>query len=207
MSYVHWLIGISVVFVVLERVFPWRKGQPALRRGWLRDVAFVALNGHFFSLWTAGLTGAVAVATTSSLQSLGLRLEGSPLSGWPLWAQFLAFLVLADFLQWCIHNLLHRVPWLWAFHKVHHSVTTMDWLGNWRFHWVEILVYRSLQWLPLAWLDASPQATFAAVVVATCWVAWPACSAVVANWPEAILTVLAVSMTCPMSWRRLVTIW
>ena len=88
---------------------------------------------------------------------------------WPFLAQFVAFLVLADFLQWCIHNLLHRVPWLWTFHKVHHSITTMDWIGNWRFHWVEIVVYKSLQWLPLAWLDASPEAVFAVAVVTTVW--------------------------------------
>jgi hypothetical protein len=46
----------------------------------------------------------------------------------------------------------------WTFHKVHHSITTMDWIGNWRFHWIEIVVYKSLQWLPLAWLNASPEA-------------------------------------------------
>jgi sterol desaturase/sphingolipid hydroxylase (fatty acid hydroxylase superfamily) len=45
----------------------------------------------------------------------------------------------------------------------------MDWIGNWRFHWMEILVYKSLQWLPLAWLDASPQAVFAVAVATTVW--------------------------------------
>jgi sterol desaturase/sphingolipid hydroxylase (fatty acid hydroxylase superfamily) len=45
----------------------------------------------------------------------------------------------------------------------------MDWIGNWRFHWAEILVYKSLQWLPLAWLGASPQAAFAVAVVTTVW--------------------------------------
>ena len=72
-----------------------------------------------------------------------MSLQGSPIHAWPFLAQFAAFLVLADFLQWCIHNLLHRVPWLWTFHKVHHSITTMDWIGNWHFHWMEIVVYKS----------------------------------------------------------------
>jgi hypothetical protein len=45
----------------------------------------------------------------------------------------------------------------------------MDWIGNWRFHWMEIFVYKSLQWLPLAWLGASPQAVFAVAVVTTVW--------------------------------------
>jgi len=169
MSYLHWLLGISAVFVVLERLFPWRKEQRVLRPGGLRDLGFLALNGHFFSLWTAALTGAAAIVATRALHSLGLQLEGSPVPRWPFLAQSLVFLVLADFLQWCIHNLLHRVPWLWTFHKVHHSISTMDWIGNWRFHWMEIAVYKSLQWLPLAWLDASPEAVFAVAVVTTIW--------------------------------------
>jgi sterol desaturase/sphingolipid hydroxylase (fatty acid hydroxylase superfamily) len=169
MSYVSWLVATCAAFVVLERLFPWRENQPLWRAGWLRDAGFVALNGHFFSLLTAGLTGAVAAGTTRGIQSLGVRLESSPVVEWPFALQFVVFLVLADFLQWCIHNLLHRVPWLWTFHKVHHSITTMDWIGNWRFHWMEILVYKSLQWLPLAWLGASPAAVFAVAIVTTVW--------------------------------------
>jgi sterol desaturase/sphingolipid hydroxylase (fatty acid hydroxylase superfamily) len=98
-----------------------------------------------------------------------VRLDSSPVAGWPLLAQVAVFLVLADFLQWCIHNLLHRVPWLWTFHKVHHSIDTMDWIGNFRFHWMEIVVYKALQWLPLAWLNASSEAVLAVAVVTTIW--------------------------------------
>lgn len=168
-SYLHWLLATSIVFLMLERWFPWRKAQRRPRSGWLRDLGFLALNGHVFSLVTAGVTGAVAAAATRVVHGVGLALEGSPVSQWPFVAQFLVFLVLADFLQWCIHNLLHRVPWLWAFHKVHHSITTMDWIGNWRFHWMEIFVYKSLQWLPLALLGASPEAVFAVAVATTVW--------------------------------------
>lgn len=169
LAYVHWLLLISAAFVLLERLFPWRKAQPLLRRGWLRDLGFLALNGHFFSLWTASLSGALALAATRTLQDLGLRLGGSPVPRWPLLVQLVVLLVAADFLQWCVHNLLHRVPWLWAFHKVHHSIATMDWIGNFRFHWMEIVVYKAVQWLPLAWLDASPAAALAVAVVTTVW--------------------------------------
>jgi len=169
MSYLTWLIGTSALFFVLERFWPWRREQQSLRPGVRRDLGFLAVNGHLFSLLAAGVTGAIALAATSALQAMGLRLGHSPIREWPIIAQFCAFLVLSDFLQWCIHNLLHRVPWLWTFHKVHHSITTMDWIGNWHFHWMEIVVYRCLQWLPLAWLDAAPEATFAVAVVSTIW--------------------------------------
>ena len=83
--------------------------------------------------------------------------------------QFAVALVVCDLGQWCVHNLLHRVPWLWTFHKVHHSIEEMDWLGNWRFHWMESVVYKSLLWLPLALLGASPEAAFAVAVFSTFW--------------------------------------
>lgn len=169
MTYWPWLVAISLAFLLLERLFPWRKDQPLLRPGSLGDLGFLALNGHFFSLWTGALSGALAAGATSALRSWGLGLDGSPVPRWPLLTQIVVFLVFADLLQWGVHNLLHRVPWLWTFHQVHHSITTMDWIGNWRFHWMEILVYKSLQWLPLAWLDASPVAVFTVALVTTIW--------------------------------------
>jgi sterol desaturase/sphingolipid hydroxylase (fatty acid hydroxylase superfamily) len=169
MSYAAWLVAITLLFVVLERLWPWRPGQRLLRPGWLRDAGFLALNGHFFSLWTAGLTGGAAALATRALDRLGLAPGEPAIASWSFAAQFLTLLVTADFLQWCVHNLLHRVPVLWSFHKVHHSIATMDFVGNFRFHWAEILVYKSVQWLPLSLLGASPEAVLWVAVFGTIW--------------------------------------
>ena len=168
-SYLHWLVGISLLFVVLERLFPWRRGQALLRSGWLRDLGFLAINGHLFSLLTAGVNGWLALEATRWLQRAGLRLDESPVPGWPLWAQVVVFFLLSDFLQWSVHNALHRVPVLWTFHKVHHAITTMDFVGNFRFHWTEIVVYKTAQWLPLALLGAPGKAVFWVAVFSTFW--------------------------------------
>ena len=50
LSYLHWLVAISLLFVVLERLLPWRRGQALLRPGWPRDLGFLAINGHLFAL-------------------------------------------------------------------------------------------------------------------------------------------------------------
>ena len=76
-------------------------------------------------------------------------------------------LVGLDLLQWCIHNLLHRVPFLWQFHKVHHSIVDLDWIGNFRFHWVEAVFYRVLQYVPLGLMGFSPDVLMAHAVVGT----------------------------------------
>ena len=66
-----------------------------------------------------------------------------------------------------IHNLLHKVSFLWAFHKLHHSIEALDWIGNFRFHWMEVIVYRTLNYLPLVALRVGGQVTLWMAIVAT----------------------------------------
>jgi sterol desaturase/sphingolipid hydroxylase (fatty acid hydroxylase superfamily) len=82
------------------------------------------------------------------------------MSAKPYWLQFVILLPAFDFLQWSVHNTLHRIPFLWRFHKVHHSVVDMDWIGNWRFHWGEIVVYRAAMYIPTAILGFAPAVLF-----------------------------------------------
>jgi sterol desaturase/sphingolipid hydroxylase (fatty acid hydroxylase superfamily) len=53
----------------------------------------------------------------------------------------LATLALTDFASFLVHWLQHKVPLLWAFHKVHHSAPVMHPLSNYREHWVDNLFY------------------------------------------------------------------
>jgi sterol desaturase/sphingolipid hydroxylase (fatty acid hydroxylase superfamily) len=58
--------------------------------------------------------------------------------------------VIRDFIQWWTHRLLHQFDFLWEFHKVHHSVQQMGFAAHLRYHWMETVVYRSIEYLPLA---------------------------------------------------------
>ncbi|MDP2311983.1 MAG: sterol desaturase family protein [Pseudomonadota bacterium] len=148
------LAAISAAVALLERLVPARPSQPALRQGLWSDVAYLVFNGHFLGVGLALL----AAWTLDPL--LGARFDLHLASGWPLWLQAVVATVLLDFAQWTIHNLLHRVPWLWEFHKVHHSVRDgeMDWIVSFRFHWVEVVVYKTLQYLPLALMGFAGEA-------------------------------------------------
>ncbi len=170
MSYWPWLAGISLLFVGLERLVPARGKQRVLRPQLGNDLFYLAFNGHLYALLTGGLTAAIAMRTRLLLGPLlPFAEEGSALAQLPFAAQFAAYLAVSDFLQWCVHNLLHRVPLLWQFHKVHHSVHAMDWAANFRFHWIELVVYRSLLYVPLTLLGGDAEPLFAVVVFATLW--------------------------------------
>ena len=55
----------------------------------------------------------------------------------------------ADFVQWNTHRLLHAVPRLWEFHKVHHSVEEMGFAAHLRYHWMETIVYKAALFIPM----------------------------------------------------------
>jgi sterol desaturase/sphingolipid hydroxylase (fatty acid hydroxylase superfamily) len=42
------------------------------------------------------------------------------------------------------------VPLLWKFHQIHHSVKEMGFAAHLRFHWMESILYKTAQYIPLA---------------------------------------------------------
>jgi len=151
-NYFWWLLGISLVVWGLEIAFPWRKNQAAIRVDFWLDGFYMFFNFFIFSLIGYNAVSNVAAeAFTDVLAGFGIEnLVAIQVASWPVWAQFALMFVLADFMQWNIHRLLHYSPWLWEFHKVHHSVEQLGFAACLRFHWMETVIYKSLQYIPLA---------------------------------------------------------
>ena len=151
-NYFWWLLGISVGVWGLELVFPWRKNQAVIREDFWLDGFYMFFNFFLFSLIGYNAVSNVAVEAFSDF--LGLfnieNLVAIQVASWPSWSQYLLLFVVADFIQWNVHRMLHHSPWLWEFHKVHHSVEEMGFAAHLRYHWMETVVYKSVQYIPLA---------------------------------------------------------
>jgi sterol desaturase/sphingolipid hydroxylase (fatty acid hydroxylase superfamily) len=152
-NFFYWLIGISIVVYALEMVFPWRKKQAAIRKDFWLDTFYMFFNVFLFSLIGYGALSDVFVKLFNDFLAnvFGItNLVAVRVSTWPAWAQLLTLFIVRDFVQWNTHRLLHRVPVLWQFHKVHHSVEEMGYAAHLRYHFVETLVYRTIEYVPLA---------------------------------------------------------
>jgi sterol desaturase/sphingolipid hydroxylase (fatty acid hydroxylase superfamily) len=88
---------------------------------WLIFQGSVLFGGLHFSAWiTAGLQQAFPLEAP--------------------WVLFAGLLFLAIELgYWFGHYLMHVTPWLWEFHKVHHSAEVLTPLSEWRQHPVELI--------------------------------------------------------------------
>lgn len=154
-NYFYWLIGVSLFFFVIEICSPWRKKQAVLRKDFWLDFFYMFFN--FFIFWLIIYNAASNVGLNffngifEGVTGINLP-ENNPMYNLPQWSVLLLGFLIRDFVQWWIHRLLHRVPFLWEFHKVHHSVEEMGFAAHLRFHWMEIIVYRTLEYIPLALL-------------------------------------------------------
>lgn len=167
--YLFWLFLISALCFVLERFFPWRLGQKADRDEIWQDFFWLIFNGHIF-----GILFAIGYNTINGgIDSLYSRIFGnlptnvSLLSESSFVVQFVAVLFIGDFIEWAVHYSLHRFLPLWKFHRMHHSIKTMDWIGNFRFHWFESIYYNTIKYLPLALLGIGGPVLLTAGVFST----------------------------------------
>ncbi|MEH0154566.1 sterol desaturase family protein [Limibacter armeniacum] len=151
-NYFYWLIGLSVFVFGLELIRPWRKNQPKFRKDFWLDAFYMLFNFFLFSLVIYNATSDVVVQFFNDFLGIfGIKnLVAINLQSLPLWAVWLIGFFIRDFIQWWTHRLLHTVPWLWEFHKVHHSVKEMGFAAHLRFHWMETVVYRTIEYIPLA---------------------------------------------------------
>ncbi len=153
-NYFYGLIAVSIIVWCLEILFPWRKDQKKIRKDFWLDTFYM-----FFNFFLLNLIVLIALSNTAAaffdeiLTVFGVSIGSFQLfevNALPYGIGLLVFFVVSDFVQWNTHRLLHRVPFLWNFHKVHHSVKEMGFAAHLRYHWMEPVVYKSMLYIPLA---------------------------------------------------------
>ncbi|KQC33306.1 membrane protein [Nonlabens sp. YIK11] len=161
-NYFYWLVGLSLLVFGLEIWLPWRKDQKIFRKDFWLDLFYLFFNFFLFSLIGYNALSNVGVQLFNDLlHYVGLEnVVAFEVRSWPAWSQLLLMFIVADFIQWNIHRLLHRVQWLWEFHKVHHSVKEMGFAAQFRFHFMETIIYKTLQYVPLAMIGFGIQQFF-----------------------------------------------
>lgn len=153
------LVAVAI-FVPLERVFALRRDQKVLHRGWRSDVVhFVVTNPLKKGLVIVALAVPFVI-----LRATAGSVTGPLVTAQPWWLEMLEAIVLADLFAYWGHRLAHTVPFLWRFHRVHHSIEDMDWLAASRVHPLDGVFTSFVAVLPLVALGFSA-ASFGAYLV------------------------------------------
>jgi sterol desaturase/sphingolipid hydroxylase (fatty acid hydroxylase superfamily) len=133
------LIALAATLVVVEVVRPLRRRQhePKLRR-MQRNAAIGGLGAVAVQLCEQPIVLPLARYVERRRWGLLQRLNV------PAPLRTIVALVALDYTLYLWHIVVHRVPWLWRFHRVHHADLDLDASTAIRFHFGELIA--SVPW-------------------------------------------------------------
>ncbi len=132
------LLGSTLIFLVIEKLFPLYKTQPVFRIEWQTDLVHFMVN-HF-------LVGVILLTVNFLIHRIFGWATYAPLQhavrSLPFAVELIAIVLVADLAQYWTHRAYHEVPLLWRFHAVHHSTKVLDWMAGSRMHMLELIATR-----------------------------------------------------------------
>jgi sterol desaturase/sphingolipid hydroxylase (fatty acid hydroxylase superfamily) len=165
------LLLMALIYVPLERIWPRYPEQGTFRKGWIQDVVYF-MSTH---LPIQILSFLVLLPATQATKYLGVPALQALIARMPWILQFCLAVVVADVAEYFIHLALHKVPFLWRFHSIHHSSKALDWIAGSRSHFVDDTLVRGFILVPLM-LGFSQSIILAYLVFVTLHATWTHCN-------------------------------
>ena len=152
----------AVLMIVLEKYYPYTKGQKIFREGFFNDIVM-------YSIFQSYVLGLIIFGFLNWIKFNTDLYQYSLIGSWPVWVQVLFFLVTHDFYIYWFHRWQHHNKILWRTHEAHHSPKTIDWLSGARSHSLEILINQTVEFAPIILLGAAPEVAIYKGMISAIW--------------------------------------
>jgi len=157
------IVATAILFILLERIFPYNKGQKIIREGFFDDLAlYTVAQSYILGIIIFGYI-IYFIDSTTGLSRLQLFAKV------PIWIQLVFFTITHDFYIYWMHRWQHKNKWLWRIHEAHHSPKKVDWLSGSRSHALEILINQTVEFLPIVLLGSPASVVAYKGVISAVW--------------------------------------
>jgi sterol desaturase/sphingolipid hydroxylase (fatty acid hydroxylase superfamily) len=126
-------VGALVVLGMLESIAALGAEDVARGKRWPANFALTAINILLLGVLPVG---SLAAADVAASRDWGLLNQ----IAMPASIAVVAAFLLRSLVSYGIHVAMHKVPWLWRLHRVHHTDTAMDVSTAVRFHPLEFVI-------------------------------------------------------------------
>lgn len=157
------IISAAILFIILERIFPYNKGQEVLREGFFDDLALYTIAQSYILSIIIFSYIINFIDTTTGISRLRLFADV------PVWIQLIFFTITHDIYIYWMHRWQHSNKWLWRIHEAHHSPKKVDWLSGSRSHALEILINQTVEFAPIVLLGSPPEVIAYKGVISAVW--------------------------------------
>jgi sterol desaturase/sphingolipid hydroxylase (fatty acid hydroxylase superfamily) len=117
-------------------------------RSYFTDVGFVLLNAFAITAlvsWSLLSYKFLSIAIDDGLTQIFGPMPADWAPAWFVQTSIAVLIFIAyEFGYWFDHYLKHRIPFLWEFHKVHHTAEVLTPLTNYRVHPVDSIIFGNI---------------------------------------------------------------
>lgn len=144
-QHVYYYVAVGLLMMALAYLRPFRKMDAPAELCWDLFALIVTL-AVFMQICDIGI-GQPSV--NFFLNVAWIRQFHEDASHWPLWTTISGYYLVADFLTYWGHRLLHH-RWFWPTHAFHHSAKNLNWMSGMRstlIHNVAIFLPYAVVWV------------------------------------------------------------
>lgn len=167
------LIGVYTFTFLAELILPKLQGYGTItRKGFFTDLFYLFFIDFLIEvLGFLALTYTIEQVFKEAAGRKGVTFPFFDIGSLPFLVKFLIFFVVMDFFQFLAHFLLHRIEFMWTFHKIHHAQEELGFASTRHFHFGEYLILKPVGWLPLAFLGMDTN-SFGLCMALYMWIAY-----------------------------------
>ena len=141
-------LGLFALMAMWETLGPRRtRSLPRIGR-WPGNIGISLLDAMLTRL--VAPAGAVGFALLADTRHWGALHQVQ----WPAWAEGLIAFVILDLAIYLQHRIVHAVPMLWRFHRMHHADVDLDVTSGARFHPAEIMLSLGIKFVVIIAMGA-----------------------------------------------------
>lgn len=156
----YWVLLWATVCFALEFFLPKKINYDLTKRkGFWLDLFYVVFyEVIFMAIGFYAILAVIEFSYLNILEYLGIvQVQLIDFTKFPIALTLVLLFFIQDFVEWLAHYAMHRSDFLWSFHKIHHAPEEIGFASARRFHWVEILVFKTFLYLPFNLIGFSMQ--------------------------------------------------
>ena len=129
-------LSILIILIMAEILFPKKKRIHNRKDRWITNGLITLINTASVNIVHIAIPLiAIVAAVDVSNGKLGLF----NVTNFPIWIEIILTVIILDLIIWGQHFLSHKIPFMWRFHRMHHTDRDLDVTTAVRFHPFEII--------------------------------------------------------------------
>jgi len=129
-------LSILIILIMAEILLPKKKRIHNRKDRWITNGLITLINTASVNIVHIAIPLiAIVAAIDVSNGKMGLF----NVINFPIWIEIILTVIILDFIIWGQHLLSHKIPFVWRFHRMHHTDRDLDVTTAVRFHPFEII--------------------------------------------------------------------